>query len=87
MKFGNVQIFCVRHFDETSRWMGWSKIEFSHSLALHPTATAVAVLRTMICRFIFLGCRESREIFPWLWVSFFRQAALRVRIKKINDWR
>ena len=37
MKFGNDQIFCVRHFDETSRWMGWSKNEFSHSLSLQPT--------------------------------------------------
>ena len=40
--------------------------------ALQPTATALAVLRTMIGRFIFLGCRESREFFPWLWLSLVR---------------
>ncbi len=40
MKFGNDQIFAVRHFDVSSRWMGWSKNEFSHSLALEPTPTA-----------------------------------------------
>jgi hypothetical protein len=33
MKFGNDQIFDMTNFDETSRWMGWSKNEFSHSLA------------------------------------------------------
>ena len=27
-------IFDMTHFDESSRWMGWSKIEFSHSLAI-----------------------------------------------------
>jgi len=34
MKFGNDQIFDMTNFDETSRWMGWSKNEFSHSLAI-----------------------------------------------------
>jgi hypothetical protein len=38
MKFGNDQNFCVRHFDETSGWMGGSKNEFSHSLSPEPTA-------------------------------------------------
>jgi len=37
MKFGNDQIFDMTNFDETSRWMGWSKNEFSHSLALEQT--------------------------------------------------
>jgi hypothetical protein len=46
--------------------------EFLHSLALEPTATALAVLRMMISRFIFLDCRESRVFFPWLWVSLIR---------------
>ena len=41
-KFGNDQIFGVRHFDETSRWMEWSKNEFSHSLPLQATAAAPA---------------------------------------------
>jgi hypothetical protein len=40
--------------------------------ALQPTATTPSVLRTMICRFIFLGYRESRGIFPWLWLSLIR---------------
>jgi len=40
MKFGNDQNFCVRHFDETSGWMGWPENEFSHSLSLQATATA-----------------------------------------------
>jgi hypothetical protein len=39
---------------------------------LQPTATALAVLRMMISRFIFLGCRESWEFFPWLRLSFLR---------------
>src|SRR5208283_6083846 len=48
MKFGNDQIFAVRHFDGSGRWMGWSKNEFSHSLSPEPTAvgacrSAVAV--------------------------------------------
>src|SRR5208283_3736680 len=32
-KFGNDQILDMRNFDEMSRWIGWSKNEFSHSLA------------------------------------------------------
>lgn len=32
MNFGNDHIFDMANFDETSRWMGWSKNEFSHSL-------------------------------------------------------
>ena len=40
--------------------------------ALHPTATAPPVLRMRFWRFIFLGCRKSREFFPWLWVSLIR---------------
>jgi len=27
----------MTHFDETSRWMRWSKNEFSHSLSLQAT--------------------------------------------------
>ena len=38
--FGNDPIFDMRNFDESSRWIGLSKDEFSHSLALEPTATA-----------------------------------------------
>jgi hypothetical protein len=34
MKFGNDQICDMADFDETSRWIGWSKNEFLHSLAL-----------------------------------------------------
>jgi hypothetical protein len=37
-KFGNDPIFNMRNFDESSRWIGWSKNEFSHGLALQPTA-------------------------------------------------
>jgi hypothetical protein len=32
-KFGDDQIFDMENFDEISRWIGWSKNEFSHSLA------------------------------------------------------
>jgi hypothetical protein len=31
-KFGNDHIFDMANFGESSRWMGWSKNEFSHSL-------------------------------------------------------
>jgi len=41
-KFGNDQFFGVRHFDETSRWMGWSKNEFSHRLSLQATRDGVS---------------------------------------------
>lgn len=44
MNYGNDQISVVKHFDEASRWMGWSENEFSHSLVLEPTATTVTVL-------------------------------------------
>jgi hypothetical protein len=27
----------MTHFDKTTRWLGWSKIEFSHSRSLQPT--------------------------------------------------
>jgi hypothetical protein len=40
MKFGNDQIFDIENFDDASRWIVWSKTEFSHSLALEPTPTA-----------------------------------------------
>jgi hypothetical protein len=43
LKFGNDQILGAKHFDESSKWIGWSKNEFSHSLALEPTA-AVPVI-------------------------------------------
>jgi hypothetical protein len=39
-KFVNDHIFDMANFGESSRWMEWSKNEFSHSLALEPTATA-----------------------------------------------
>jgi len=48
MKFGNDQIFDMTNFDETSRWMGWSKNEFSHSLTLEPTATAPVVFNHVL---------------------------------------
>ncbi len=46
--FGNDPNFDMTHFDETSRWMGWPKNEFSHRLSPEPTAvgagsSAVAV--------------------------------------------
>jgi hypothetical protein len=34
MKFGKDQIFDMRNFDETSRWIEWLKSEFSHRLSL-----------------------------------------------------
>jgi len=34
---GNDQFFDMGNFDESSRWMGWSKNEFSHSLSLQAT--------------------------------------------------
>jgi hypothetical protein len=42
LKFGNDHIFDVAKFDETSKWMEWSKNEFSHSLSLQATAAAPA---------------------------------------------
>ena len=36
-KFGNDHIFNMANFDETSRWMRWSKNEFLHRLSLQPT--------------------------------------------------
>jgi len=27
----------MTHFDESSKWIGWSKNEFSHRLSLQPT--------------------------------------------------
>jgi len=33
----------MAHFDETSRWMEWSKNEFSHRLPPEPTPLALAV--------------------------------------------
>ncbi len=33
-KFGNDQIFDMGSFDESSRWIGWSRNVFSHCLAL-----------------------------------------------------
>jgi len=35
--FGNDPIFNMRNFDESSRWIGWLKNEFSHSLSLQAT--------------------------------------------------
>jgi hypothetical protein len=32
VNFGNDQICDMADFDEKSRWIGWSKNEFSHSL-------------------------------------------------------
>ena len=37
VKIGNDHISVVEHFDDTSRWIGWSKNEFSHSLSLQAT--------------------------------------------------
>ena len=36
-KFGNDHIFDMANFDESSKWIEWSKNEFSHSLSLQPT--------------------------------------------------
>jgi hypothetical protein len=35
-KFGNDHIFNMANFDETSRWMRWSKNEFLHRLSPEP---------------------------------------------------
>jgi hypothetical protein len=37
VKFGNDQISVVKHSDEMSRRMGWSKNDFLHSLSLQAT--------------------------------------------------
>jgi hypothetical protein len=34
VKFGNDQILDMAKFYESGRWIGWSKIEFSHRLSL-----------------------------------------------------
>ena len=36
-KFGNDTIFDMADFDESGRWIEWSKNEFSHRLAPEPT--------------------------------------------------
>ena len=36
-KIGNDQFFDMGNIDEMSRWTGWFKIEFLHSLLLQPT--------------------------------------------------
>jgi len=36
-KFGNDHIFDMANFDESSKWIEWSKNEFSHSLSLQAT--------------------------------------------------
>ena len=56
-EFGNDPIYDMTHFDEMSRWMGWSKNEFSHSLSPEPTAVGAAVA-------IHTASRR--------WLSFFR---------------
>jgi hypothetical protein len=43
--FGNDPIFNMRNFDESSRWIGWSKNEFSHGLSPEPLALAVPLSR------------------------------------------
>jgi hypothetical protein len=63
MKFGNDQIFGTRHFDETSRWIGWSKNEFSHSLSPEPTAVG-AVSSVPHCGTVHVVGRR--------WLSFLR---------------
>ena len=44
-KFGDDQIFDMENFDEISRWIGWSKNEFSHSLSLQATRDGVFLRR------------------------------------------
>jgi hypothetical protein len=68
-KFGNDQILSAWRFDETSRWIGWSKNEFSHSLALQPTATSLAVLRMIILHFHPFGFAQPWPRSSWLWLS------------------
>ena len=36
LKFGNDQVFDMTNFDESGRWMGWTKNEFSNRLAMEP---------------------------------------------------
>ena len=61
--FGNDHIFDMTNFDETSRWMGWCKIEFSHSLSLEPTAVG-AVSSVPHCGTVHVTSRR--------WLSFLR---------------
>ena len=44
-KFCNDTIFDMADFDESGRWIEWSKNEFSHRLALEPTAFTPVRLR------------------------------------------
>ena len=49
-KFGNDPIFAVSDFDEMSRRIEWSEIEFSHSLALQrPRPSHPGCNRTPSC--------------------------------------
>jgi hypothetical protein len=70
-KFGNDPIFNMRTFDESSRWIGWSKDELSHSLALQLTAvravrSAVASVKPREAAPLYVVPVESR------WWLFFR---------------
>jgi hypothetical protein len=59
-KFGNDHIFNMANFDETSRWMRWSKNEFLHRLSPEPTP---------------IGHRSSAfavNVTHTAWLSFFR---------------
>ena len=40
--------------------------------SLHRNSHCRCGFRMMFFRFIFLDWLESREFFPWLWVSFLR---------------
>jgi hypothetical protein len=58
--FGNDQIFDMANFDETSRRIEWSKNEFSHRLALEPTADGR------------LSSASRATVIGRLWLSFRR---------------
>jgi hypothetical protein len=51
----------MTHFDETSRWIGWSKNEFSHSLALQATAGVPARSMMKFISIPFFALRHRRH--------------------------
>jgi hypothetical protein len=59
VKFGNDKIFNMANFDESSRWIEWSKNEFSHRLSPEPTPIAPSA-------------PHSRLTVSAAWLSFFR---------------
>ena len=62
----------IQERESTSRQCMALAIPMTPNNALQPTATALAVLRTMISRFIFWGFCSPQPRSSWLWLSLIR---------------